>query len=231
MSSWFKIENGEKKGVDILSLFVDLFNKEIASKGVLNIALSGGSTPAKLYKEIVCAKLNIDFNKINFFFSDERVVALNDPQSNYNLANSLLFTLLNISSKNIFPVDIEKEDFAADYEKKIVDILGENPKFDLILLGLGTDGHTASLFPNKDEDKNRLVIEVQKDGDPYKRISFTSTLINQGSNRVFIVTGKEKKDIFNTITKDSLAKESDFPAKRVISPIWIVDKELSEEIC
>jgi 6-phosphogluconolactonase len=173
------------------------------------VALSGGSSMqilSGILKDYPADK----FKDWHFFWADERCVRLSDSQSNYRLAKELLFDNASILPQNIHPINEElisnPEEAARDYQNKIEQFFevegGQIPRFDLVVLGIGEDGHTASLFPNSPllEDNKRLVAEViGSPKPPPHRITFTPKLINNAGKVLFITAGKEKDKIINRL--------------------------------
>lgn len=214
---------------------LQLYENAIHEKGSFSIALSGGNTPKKLYellaKEPYVNKLN--WKNIFVFWSDERYVSFSDEENNSHMAAVTLLNHVPIPQENIFPVPInfEPEKAASRYEKMIRSFFKETePRFDLILLGIGNDGHTASLFPGTDilEEKKTLVKEVYLEEKKMYRVSFTLPLINKAKHVIFLVTGKGKAAIIGKLfsKKD---KNHIFPA-RLVNPaktglFWFLDKQ------
>lgn len=211
--------------------FIDL----IADKQRVNIALSGGSTPKLLFQ--LWAKDyadQIDWSTLHFFWGDERCVAPDDPESNFGMTKSLLFDHINIPVENIHRVRGE-EDPAAEavrYGAEIQAALSEEngvPVFDLIILGMGDDGHTASIFPHQMELLTVAdvcaVATHPKSGQ--QRISLSGPVIQQGQQIAFLVTGANKSDKITTVIQRQGEWQS-LPAAH-IQPFsgelhWFLDK-------
>ncbi len=148
--------------------FVTLANDAIAVRGKFTVALSGGTTPKGMFALLASAAFpSIPWEQIFFFWSDERHVPPNDPDSNYRMANEAMLSKVPVPAENIFRIRAEEKDAniaAREYEQTIQNFFGlkpgEFPRFDLIHLGMGPDGHTASLFPGSAglEEQSRLVI-------------------------------------------------------------------------
>lgn len=221
----------------IATYLVDLAKKSIAEKGRFDISLSGGSSPKKLY-ELLAKNFasDIDWTKVFFFFGDERYVAHDHPDSNYLMATTAMAPL-NLGEAQIFKVDtsLDPESAALDYEKCIKKHFGENVAFDLILLGLGDDAHTASLFPGTDilfNDENLVKDVYLKDKEVY-RISMTAPLINQAKNVAFLTFGEGKANALQAI----LEAEKDitkYPAQ-LIKPLngevqWFIDEAAASKL-
>lgn len=202
--------------------------RAILHRGKFSIALSGGSTPKPVYERFI-EIADLDFSKVWLFFSDERAVPPDHPDSNYAMAMKS-FNQLPIPPSQIFRMkaetDIEKN--ARDYEEKIHHVLGKN-LFDLVLLGLGEDGHTASLFPNTDalQINNRLVASNFISEKKCYRMTLTFPCINQSIQSTFHVFGPKKKEILPQVLNAAI--DSEFPASRVGTAekraLWILDKE------
>jgi 6-phosphogluconolactonase len=211
-----------------------LSEKAITEKGRFTIALSGGNTPRKLYELLSQAPYvkKINWNNTFVFWSDERCVPVYDEENNSHMASVALLNNVPIPKENIFPVPVnfEPAKAAARYEQMIKTFFKTPvPQFDLVLLGIGDDGHTASLFPGHEilEEKKALVKDVFLDSKKMYRVSFTIPLINQSRQILFLVTGKEKSAIVGKIFANPYGKKI-LPAQ-LIKPIkgnlqWFLDK-------
>ena len=208
--------------------FIKLAEEAIKLKGKFIVALSGGNTPAAMYK-----LLSTDFyiNRINwksiyFFWGDERCVALNDKNNNSYNAKNILLNKVTVPKKNIFiiPVNESPVNAAIYYEATIKIVFKtDKPVFDLILLGMGDNGHTASLFPNTTilQEAKALVKEVYVKEIKMNRISFTAPLINNAKHILFLVTGKEKQQMLKTVLEGKYEPEK-FPAQMIKNAEWFV---------
>ncbi len=179
--------------------FVDTCSEYIGASGRVSIALSGGSTPEGLYKLLATEKYasKIDWNKVFIFWGDERCVPADTKENNSYAATQVLLRHVPIPAENIFPVPVHlpPQEAAKAYEESIKNHFGaDTAAFDLILLGMGEDGHTASLFPGTDilNEKNKLVSAVYVEKLKMDRISFTLPLIDQAKQVVFMVSGAGK---------------------------------------
>lgn len=210
----------------------------IASHGQFNFVLSGGSSPRRLYELLSSAdyKDKIDWKNTYFFFGDERFVPENDEERNSLMAKKALFDPLKIPDSHIFKVDTtgSPEEAAKNYFATLSKHFKQNPiQFDLILLGLGDDAHTASLFPSTSvlEEKEATIRSVYlKDKDVY-RITMTAPLINQAKHLAFLVFGKDKAEAVAHVLEGTVGSEHHFPA-RLIRPQtaenqWFMDAEAS----
>lgn len=198
------------KDADALSIaaahyFVLSAQKSILNKGQFVVALSGGSTPKKLFQLLATPEFsrNIDWKKVFVIWGDERYVPHTDDDSNFKMANEALLKHVAIPKKNIFAIPTSKtpEICAAEYEKNLKLLLGTKGIIDLTLLGMGDDGHTASLFPNTDilEENKKWVKQVWLDDKQVWRISLTYLLINKSSEVLFLVAGAAKAPIIKHI--------------------------------
>lgn len=179
------------------------------SSGKVNIALSGGSTPKALFKVLAGPRYisSIKWEMINFFWGDERCVPHKDAESNYGEAHRLLFGNIQKDPPSLFAVQGDKDPVSASviYTGSILKTVPQTknnlPVFDWIILGLGTDGHTASIFPDAAYDfrENPLTYVATHPETGQKRVSFTYELINNAARVTFLVSGKEKAGIVHEI--------------------------------
>jgi 6-phosphogluconolactonase len=219
MTSVFKSDGA------VLSAVADLIvikaHEAIAQRERFNIALSGGSSPKKLYELLASDQYRskIEWEKVFFFFGDERYVPLNDRDSNYLMAKKSLFEPLSISSQHIFPVDtsLTPAQAAHDYEISLLNHFRDLPcRFDLILLGLGDNSHTASLFPFTAvlHERKALVKEIFVQEVDMYRITFTVPLINAAHTIVFLVYGSAKAEAVHHILEGEENMEA-YPAQLI----------------
>ena len=196
----------EELGDKAAEFFAKQVNAIVAEKGSCSVALSGGSTPKAMYKSLLKDEYAsiIPWNKILFFVSDERCVPHESEESNYGNADRALLSPMKISSAQLHPTqgqDKDPDTAASSYEIEIRRLVpaGKNglPSFDLIFLGMGPDGHTASLFPGSAalSEKKRLVVKNHVAKVNADRITFTFPLINSAQQVVFLVTGADKAEI------------------------------------
>jgi len=209
------------------------------------IALSGGSTPEALYRALTSPAFadRFDWSRATFFFSDERGVTPDDPRSNYALANNTLFTPLNISPAQVYRMAGESRDpqaAAHEYEQQLRHATNTppstRPTLDLVLLGLGEDGHTASLFPRSPalQDNQSLIAVTQSPKDPPTRLTMTLGAINRASVILFLVTGAGKAGIVRAILDPKTEAERQLPASLVAPEegrlIWLLDRAAAAEL-
>ena len=190
----------EEEVIENLALyFFTVARHAIAESGKCSVALSGGNSPKKLYELLSSPafKDKIEWQKLDFFFGDERYVPKEDSQSNYKMARETLFEPLQIEPTHIFAIDttLQPDEAAEKYEADIQNYFYNNPMlFDIILLGLGDNAHTASLFPHTAvlNDTTASVKAVFLEDQKVYRITFTAPLINNARNIAFLVYGKTK---------------------------------------
>ena len=173
---------------------VDLMATAIAARGTCRVALGGGSTPRPVYERMAQADLaeRIDWKRVHIFFGDERCVPPNHESSNYRLADESLVARLG-SERAPHVHRIAGEDPAAKAARAYAAELGEVP-LDVVLLGMGGDGHTASLFPGQPElaERNARVVATRSPAPPFERVSLSLRTINEARAVRFWVTGEDK---------------------------------------
>jgi 6-phosphogluconolactonase len=216
-------------------LFVNTAADSIEARGRFGVALSGGTTPRRLYKLLATSAFSsrVDWGRVEIFWGDERYVPANDPDSNYRMTADALLRHVPIPAANAHRVPTEISSpsaAAAGYEEQIRQSFADSsmPQFDLIYLGLGTNGHTASLFPHSPtlrEQSCLVVADFVAEVNGW-RITMSAPLLNRGRIVVFLVQGQEKAQVL----RDVLLGPSDperLPAQ-LIAPegklLWIVDE-------
>ena len=227
--------------------FVEIANEAIANNGSFAVALAGGSTPKSLYRLLAsdAFKNKTDWSKVFFFFGDERNVAPFDAESNFRMANENLFQPLKITDEKIFRWQTEikdTEEIAAKYDAAINEFfnlrksptaqasVSRRPRFDLILLGMGEDGHTASLFPFSQalSETKKIAVGNRVEKLDTTRLTLTFPIINQAANVFFLVKGADKAETLRTVLQGEFQPEK-FPSQNV-KPVdgnlfWLVDRE------
>lgn len=214
----------EELNQDLADYIIKIAEFSIEENGRFNFVLTGGSSPKALYQLLATAcEHRIDWDKVYFFFGDERNVPAEDENYNGLMAKKTLLGPLNIKEDHIFYVDtnLGPEKAAIEYKKSIDQhFKGEDIVFDLILLGMGDDAHTASIFPHttlvKDEEVNVASVYVEK-LNTY-RISFTAPLINKAENVAFLVFGENKAEAIKHVVGDE-QKNFDLYPSQLIDPI------------
>ena len=221
------------------------FIREVAhsstkANGKFTIALSGGSTPKQLFELLSNPPYSdeIDWKNTFVFWGDERNVPANSNENNSFMAGQMLLQRVNIPRENIFPVQVElgPEEAAKAYEKTIRNFFDDDlPKFDVNLLGMGDNGHTASLFPHTSilKEVDALVKEVYVEEVGMYRISFTVPLINAAHNNLFMVSGSNKANMLARALEGPYDPE-EIPTQLIISAqdqvFFYVDKDAAAEL-
>jgi 6-phosphogluconolactonase len=218
-------------------VFVSLAPQPQGSRRPFRVALAGGTTPKALYARLASAEYRnrVAWEQIVFFFGDERAVPPDHPDSNYGAACEALFRPLDISGKNVYRMKAEMPDLEAaalDYERTLQSVFdGERvPHFDLILLGMGPDGHTASLFPGSPAlaECRRLVVPVtDAPKPPPRRLTLTIPVLNAARLVLFMATGADKAQTLREVLT-GIASPDRYPA-RYVRPgqerlSWLVDE-------
>lgn len=216
--------------------FLSLAEKMIQIQGYFAVALSGGSTPQAIFHKIAeSEKRNqIDWSSVLLFWSDERAVPMDDPDSNYGMAMRSGFGSLPFKRENIFRMEAEKEieNAALNYEKKIREKI-PNQVFDLVMLGMGEDGHVASLFPNTEglQAVNRLVIANYIPQKETWRMSLTFEAINASHCTAIYVIGKNKAEIAAQALSEKGQKLPAFSiGTSTHKALWILDHDAAEHL-
>jgi 6-phosphogluconolactonase len=191
--------NTEEINTEAANLFVELAQKAIAKRGKFTAVLTGGSSPAGIYKLLAsdAYKGKIDWSNVFIFWGDERWVPLHDDLSNAKMSYATLLSHVPIPQENIFEMykdGVSPEDYALAYEQSVRNVLGDEGKFDLILLGMGDDGHTASLFPGQAvlNEQKKWVDAYYLEPQKMHRITLTAPLINKAEKIVVIAFGEKK---------------------------------------
>lgn len=198
-----------------------------------SLALSGGETPRRLYRYLAEAYREVvPWAHVNIFWSDERYVPHDDPRSNYGMARETLLDHLPVSAGRVHPMPTEPsnpDDAAWRYERLLRrHFAREWPRFDLMLLGMGADGHTASLFPGSSvlDELERWVVVSHAPGDTTVRLTLTPPLLNHAATVFFLVTGADKANTLRRTVMESPDPHL-YPAAGVRPPkgtvIWWVD--------
>lgn len=219
--------------------FITNANSAIEQNGRFCISLSGGSTPQALYEKLANTLYfsQIDWNKVFIFWGDERFVPPDDALSNQCMTHSVWLNHIPIPKENIFPIPFLESSHAAafQYEESLRAFFGRLPRFDLTLLGIGLDGHTASLFPGTPSlfEKNRWVMPVRPSNSGPERITLTYPVLNNSAHIWFLAAGSSKAEILRQILEGHNNKVS-YPAEN-IAPVdgdvmWLVDQEAAAKL-
>jgi 6-phosphogluconolactonase len=213
-------------------LICDAAQKSISEKGNFSLVLSGGETPRTTYELLAGNEFRslIDWDRVKIFFGDERYVPHTDKESNFRMASETLLHHVPLPQQNIFPIatDSTPKKDALKYEE----VLKKNfphsfPHFDLVLLGLGEDGHTASLFPHTSvlHEHSRWVKKVYDEDQKSYRITLTPPPINAAAQIMFLVSGKKKSRVLYQVLKGK-KNPDELPAQLIRGNIiWMLEQE------
>lgn len=218
--------------------FVQIAREAIETQDKFTVALSGGSTPKALYALLATApwQNQLDWNQVHLFWGDERHVPPSDSSSNFRMTQEQLLSQVPIPPENIHRIKAENPNAnaaAIEYERELKHFfqLGEHefPRFDLVLLGMGANGHTASLFPGTDavHEQSRLVVAPWVEELNTDRITLTPPVINNAAKIIFFVTGTEKAAPLKAVLEGPYQPDR-LPAQ-IIHPtqgkvVWMVDQ-------
>ncbi len=221
---------------------VQCATEAIANHGRFSIALSGGSTPRVLYGLLGAEpyRSQIDWALVEIFWSDERCVPPDSKDSNYSLAQEVLLSKIPISASQIHRMPADKADRDAaslEYTQEMQSVFGTDgiPSFDLLQLGMGPEGHTASLFPHQEslQEQQRLVMPVTVPKPPPPRLTFTPPLLNAAHHILFLVTGADKADAVQAVLESGYQPD-EYPAQIVRPPhgevTWMLDTAAAEKL-
>jgi 6-phosphogluconolactonase len=229
---------------DAAELFTELAQRAAAEGGTFRVALSGGSTPRLLYGLLASDAFrgDVPWDRIQFFFGDERWVPHTHRDSNYKLANDELFSKLDLHSGQVFPMptgSANPDEAAANYEASLRKAFGtkegEVPRFDLIFLGMGDDGHTASLFPHTTAitEAKKLVAAPYVDKLGSHRITLSPPVLNAGKEVVFLVTGDTKADALKQVLEGEYNPE-EYPSQLLRNAqgnvTWFIDRPAAAKL-
>ncbi len=223
--------------------FEQLAQAATTKQGAFSVALSGGNTPRQLHDTLVTLphRDKIDWSKIHFFWGDERFVPPDDPGSNFQMAQATLLSKLDVPPRNIHcvpTVGVTPEKAAEQYSQTITSFFGASlPRFDLILLGLGPDGHTVSLFPghpsNADSGTRPVVVVKDSPKPPFIRLTLTLESINHAANIIFLVTGNDKAGIVRKVLQQR-DEGSLLPAQQIQptdgTMVWLLDEDAARDL-
>jgi 6-phosphogluconolactonase len=207
--------------------FVELTKGAVAARGRFTVALSGGSTPRGLFGDLVASKSDqLPWDKMFFFWGDERHVPPDHPDSNYRMANEALLSKVSVPAANIFRIPAEDSDAsraAASYEATLRNFFqlgqGQLPRFDLMMLGMGPDGHTASLFPQTKAlaETSHLVVANWVEKLHTNRITMTAPVLNASREVEFLIAGQDKAEAVHEVLEGTGSPEI-YPSK-LVKPI------------
>lgn len=221
-------------------LFIRLSQASIAAHGRFTAALSGGSTPRMFYTLLGADNYRraVEWDKVHLFWADERIVPPDHPKSSFKLAFETFISSVSLSAENIHRIRGEKdaETAAREYVKDIRDLFGTEgmPAFDLVILGVGEDGHTASLFPGSSAlaEGNRLAVPVHRDRPDHDRVTLTLPVLNNALHVLFLASGKNKAYVLHDILEKG--NRNKYPAG-LVKPVhgnlrWLIDTEAASKL-
>lgn len=221
-------------------LFVAEAQQAVEARGRFVVALAGGSTPHRTYELLARQPFReqVPWQNTHFFWGDERCVPADDPRNNARMAHQTLLDHVPVPSGQVHPMVCNGSPLkaATEYEALLCDFFSSGPpRFDLVLLGLGENGHTASLFPGTSvlEEQQRLVAEVYVAEEGLHRLTLTAAAINQAALIVFLVSGLSKAPILRNVLKE--AQDPHRIPARLIKPIdggllWLVDRDAARQL-
>jgi len=202
----------------------EAFSDSTGRSAPMTAALSGGHTPVDFYRTLAAAGQSIQWEKVHIFLVDERFVPPTDEDSNYHMIRETLLDHVPIPGANVHPVKtlgLTPEEAASEYERDLRRHFAREregfPRFDLVVLGLGADGHTASLFPGDPiiAESKRWAVAVKPERTPHERITLSLPVLNRGRRVLFLVTGAEKAKALKGVVEGN---DPAFPAARVNPP-------------
>lgn len=220
--------------------FVRSCDEAVNLRGLFAVALAGGATPKGLYSMLASPfdpfRARVRWSETHFFWGDERHVPPNDPDSNFRMVNETMLSRVDIPPANVHRIKTEIGNAAAvasDYEQSLREFFhfdsGELPRFDLVLLGMGADGHTASLFPDpvRTTGESGLVAACRSRKMKSDRITLTAPVLNNAASVIFLVSGSDKADAVRAVLQGDHQPDR-YPAQ-LIRPtsgglLWLLDR-------
>jgi 6-phosphogluconolactonase len=213
---------------------VELVHASLTERIHFSLVLAGGKTPRTLYRLFATEyRDRIPWARVHFFWSDERYVPPEDVESNYHLVRESLLNHIPLPALNVHPMPTlqsDPDESAKEYEATLRTFFSDQrPEFDLILLGVGTDGHCASLFPGSPalRERDRWVVSTRAPIKPQFRLSLTLPALNSARNIFFLVSGEEKREIVQSILQHPEQAEKLYPAA-IVRPreriLWFLDE-------
>jgi len=234
------------KNIELLSqhaadIFIEQAAQAITAHERFLVALNGGGTPSRLFQLLATNyREKVDWRKTHIFWGDERCVHPNDPDSSYGQARDLLLSHVSIPDSNIHRIkgDLEPAEASKDYTLTLSEFASpplEFPRFDLVYLGMGEDGHTASLFPGSPVDvtESTLPVTAHYQDRPANRVTLTQHVFNQAYMVVFMATSEKKAVTLAEVLSDRYNPEL-YPAQRIDPKdgelIWLVDEDATSKL-
>ena len=216
--------------------------RAIAERGAFHLVLSGGETPKPLYELLAKSEWahRLDWQSVHVYWSDERCVPVDDPRSNAGMTRRALLNNVPVPAAQVHPLYAggSPQQAALDYEALLRrSASGGLPRFDLVLLGLGADGHTASLFPGTAAvtERKRLVCELYLQEQNMFRLTMTLPLLNQARQVLFMVAGAGKAAMLQQVLSDVVGSTGQMPPAKLIRPVsgeleWLVDAAAASQL-
>lgn len=233
-------ENKEELGNGLANWIVDLIAETLKQQEYFTLVLSGGNTPKILFETLATPEIKskIEWERIHIFWGDERVVPFEDDRNNAHMAFEVLLNHVDIPSgqMHIMRTDVEPN-FSADAYQKLLHSFFDNKSqsFDLVLLGMGDDGHTLSLFPGSPiiEERTQWVNSVYNEQQKMYRVTLMPAIVNRAANIVFMVDGAKKAKVLQQVLEGEYQPEK-LPSQ-IIKPVsgelhWFLDKEAASEL-
>ena len=218
----------------LIKKWKEISGKTIKERGFFTVVLSGGESPVEFYQRLADFKNFFPWSNTHIFLADERFVPFEHPDSNYGMIRKDLLARISLPPQNVHPIQFYQtpEASAEKYEEDLKMFFnlgkGEFPEFDLILLGIGVEGHTASLFPGDSalSETHRLTVAVHLDEERHDRVTLTLPVINRARQVIFLVSGEEKSEIMKEVLEKP---ESNLPAS-IVRPVkgelfFLLDEE------
>jgi 6-phosphogluconolactonase len=239
------VENGEALSLTAAEMMVSLALKKLKTKESFAVALSGGSTPKNMFGILAndaVLRGRMPWDRVHFFWGDERHVAPDHSDSNYRMTNETMLSRVPVPSENIHRIQAENPDAgkaAEDYEQELRRFFKleteQLPPFDCVFLGMGPDGHTASLFPGTQalHERERLVVSNWVAKFQSHRITMTTPVLNNADTVIFLVSGEEKAEPLRVVLEGQMQTDR-FPAQ-LIEPthgklLWLVDQAAAGQL-
>lgn len=239
------VENGEAVSRTAAEMMVSLALKKLQSKESFTVALSGGSTPKNMFAILAndaALRNQMPWDRVHFFWGDERHVPPDHADSNYRMTNEAMLSRVPVPPENIHRIRAENPDAgkaAEDYEQELRGFFKleteQLPLFDCVFLGMGPDGHTASLFPGTKalHERERLVVSNWVDKFQSYRITMTTPVLNNADIVIFLVSGEEKAEPLRVVLEGE--KQTDLFPSQLIEPthgklLWLVDQAAARQL-
>lgn len=235
-----KFNDLQQLNTEAAQLFVQASQHAIAQRGRFAVALTGGTSPEGLYRLLASSpyREQVQWEQVDIFWGDERWVPLDDERSNARMAHETLLSHVPVPQSQIFPMwadGVSPEEFAQQYEQTLRDHLNADGCFDLILLGMGADGHTASWFPHTKvlHEHSKWVAAYYLDAQDMYRITLTIPLVNRANQIAVIAYGNNKADALYEVLKGARNSEQ-YPAQLIDLSgdrvTWLVDEAAAARV-